>query len=137
MATPPRRPAGAVPAGDPVDPGGTRFQAADAVAVTDVDKGWIPTKKWLAALAGTVASIVASWLVTGEFDDVERGMAAAGLVSLVAAYFKGNDLTPGGAPDAKPKVLDLTKEDGAADPGTIIMWALAVLVVFAVVMFIL
>lgn len=59
---------------------------------------WIPTRKWLASLAAALASIVASWIVTGAFDDVERGMAATALVSLVAAYFKSNDATPGGVP---------------------------------------
>ena len=65
----------------------------------DVLPTWKPTKKWLAALAGALASIAASWIVTGAFDDVERGMAATALVSLVAAYFKGNDPTPGGVPE--------------------------------------
>lgn len=53
-----------------------------------------PTKKWIAALAGSVASILASWIVTGEFDDVERGMVGTALVALTAAYFKTNDDPP-------------------------------------------
>lgn len=60
---------------------------------------WLPTKKWWAAFSGAVASIVASWIVTGSFDDVERGMVATALVSLVAAYFKSNDGTPAGVPE--------------------------------------
>jgi hypothetical protein len=59
------------------------------------------TKKWLAALTGGLASIAASWIVTGAFDDVERGMAATLLTSLVAAYWKENDSTVGGVPGAK------------------------------------
>jgi hypothetical protein len=63
------------------------------------EKTWIPTKKWFAGLAGSVASILASWIVTGAFDDVERGMAATALVGLVASYFKSNEDTPGGVPE--------------------------------------
>jgi len=54
---------------------------------------WKPTKKWYALLAGGLASIAASWIVTGAFDDVERGMAATLLTGLVTAYFKSNDQT--------------------------------------------
>jgi len=61
--------------------------------------GWQPTRKWIAALAGSAASVVASWIVTGAFDDVERGMAATALVSLTAAYFQANQPTPGGVPE--------------------------------------
>lgn len=54
---------------------------------------WKPTKKWYALVAGGLASIAASWIVTGAFDDVERGMAATLLVGAVGAYFKSNDAT--------------------------------------------
>ena len=62
---------------------------------------WMPTKKWFAALITGVAGIAGSWLVTGAFDDVERGMAATLLSSLAIAYFKSNDATPGGVPTAE------------------------------------
>ena len=58
----------------------------------------MPTKKWWAALVTGVAGIVGSWIVTGAFDDVERGMTATLLSSLAVAYFKTNDPTPGGVP---------------------------------------
>jgi uncharacterized membrane protein len=135
MATPPRRPVG----GGPVDPGGTTFGAPDAVAVTDVERGKRPTRKLIAIAASAVAIAVARIVLEAlglELDDDLEQLINA-IVPLLVGYFTPNDLTPGGVPDAKPKVLDLTKEDGAADPGTIIMWALAVLVVFAVVIFIL
>lgn len=61
-------------------------------------KTWIPTRKWFAGLAGSAASILASWIVTGAFDDVERGMAATALVALVGSYFLPNEDTPGGVP---------------------------------------
>ncbi len=54
---------------------------------------WKPTKKWFALVAGGAASIAASWIVTGAFDDVERGMVATLLVSAAGAYFKSNDQT--------------------------------------------
>ena len=57
---------------------------------------WKPTKKWLAGLVTGVAGILGSWIVTGAFDDVERGMAATLLSSLAVAYFKTNDATPTG-----------------------------------------
>lgn len=60
------------------------------------ESSWKPTKKWYAALAGATASILASWLVTGGFDAVERGMAGVAIVSLTSAFFKGNDETPTG-----------------------------------------
>lgn len=52
---------------------------------------WAPTRKWVATAVGGVASVVASWVVTGAFDDVERGMTGALLVGLAAAYFKSDD----------------------------------------------
>ena len=59
---------------------------------------WKPTRKWFAAAATSVATIIGSWIVTGAFDDVERGMTATALAALVAAYFRENDPTPGGVP---------------------------------------
>lgn len=61
---------------------------------------WAPTKKFYALVAGGLASIAASWIVTGAFDDVERGMAGTLVVGAVAAYFKRNDATPEGKPPA-------------------------------------
>ena len=54
---------------------------------------WKPTKKLLAALVTGAASIAASWIVTGAFDDVERGMAGTLIVALAGSYFKSNDAT--------------------------------------------
>ena len=67
--------------------------------VEPAESSWLPTKKWIAALSGAIASILASWIVTGQFDDVERGMAGAAIVSLAAAYWKSNDPTAGGVPE--------------------------------------
>ena len=88
-------------------PDGTHVDADEARTVTAGDEflsepaesSWLPTKKWFAALSGAVASILASWIVTGQFDDVERGMAGAAIVSLAAAYWKSNDPTACGVPE--------------------------------------
>jgi hypothetical protein len=64
-----------------------------------------PTKKWWAALTGGLASVAASWIVTGAFDDVERGMCATLLTALVASYWKENDATAGGVPGAPVPVV--------------------------------
>lgn len=58
-----------------------------------------PTRKWVVGLAGAVSSILASWIVTGAFDDVERGMVGASLATLVPAYWTRNSPTPGGVPE--------------------------------------
>jgi hypothetical protein len=63
-------------------------------------QGWKPTKKWWSSLVVGAAGIAGSWIVTGAFDDVERGMAATLISALVVSYFKSNDPTPGGVPDA-------------------------------------
>lgn len=63
-------------------------------------KSWVPTKKWLASAVTGGASIVAVWISSGQFDNTEQGMLGTLIVGLVAAYFKGNDLTPGGVPTA-------------------------------------
>lgn len=58
----------------------------------------MPTKKWYAALVTGVASVLASWIATGAFDDVEQGMCATLLIALAGAWVKENDKTPGGVP---------------------------------------
>lgn len=59
---------------------------------------WAPTKKWYALVTGGLASVAASWIVTGAFDDVERGMVGTLVVAAVAAYWKRNDATVEGKP---------------------------------------
>lgn len=58
-----------------------------------------PTRKWVAGLVTGLASVAASWIVTGAFDDVERGMLGTLLVALAGAYFRENEPTPGGVPE--------------------------------------
>lgn len=62
---------------------------------------WKPTKKWIASLVTGAAAVAGSWIVTGAFDDVERGMTATLLATLAAAYFKSNDAT--GSADGVPQ----------------------------------
>lgn len=64
------------------------------------EPSWRPTRKLVRAAATGLASIVGSWIVTGAFDDVERGMTATLLTALATAYFSENDPTPGGIPEA-------------------------------------
>lgn len=56
---------------------------------------WAPTRKWWASLTGAVATILGSILESGNFDSVERGMAAAAIVSLTAAFWTNNDAPAG------------------------------------------
>jgi hypothetical protein len=63
-------------------------------------KGWIPTKKWLAAFVAAVAIVLGSGIESG-FDDTELKMAGTLVLPLAAAYINSNDETPGGVPDAK------------------------------------
>jgi hypothetical protein len=65
-------------------------------------KKWAPTRKWWAQFTGGAASIAASWIVTGVFDDVERGMSATLLVACVASYWTKND-TPTRRRRRKPR----------------------------------
>jgi len=60
---------------------------------------WRPTRKWCALLITEVATLAGSWIVTGEFDDVERGLAAAALLTLATTYFTPNQPTPSGVPE--------------------------------------
>jgi hypothetical protein len=78
--------------GTPVDAPIVEYEDQEPV------KTWMPTRKWWAAFTGALASIAASWIVTGAFDDVERGMLGTALVSLAAGYWQNNDETPGGVP---------------------------------------
>lgn len=76
------------------------LERIDALAEVPAQSSWRPTRKWIANLATGVAAIVGSWIVTGAFDDVERGLAAALLAQLATTYFVPNSPTPGGVPDA-------------------------------------
>jgi hypothetical protein len=52
---------------------------------------WAPTPKWWAQLVSGLGAIAGSWIVTGVFDDVERGMAATLIVTCTASWLKSND----------------------------------------------
>jgi hypothetical protein len=52
---------------------------------------WMPTPKWWTHLASGLGAIAASWIVTGAFDDVERGMAATLIVTCTASWLKSNE----------------------------------------------
>lgn len=88
---------------DPAIGEGTPASAPEVVPPDDDWQGfsWRPTRKWVVGLAGAVSATLASWIVTGAFDDVERGMIGAALSTLIPAYFTRNAPTPGGVPEAK------------------------------------
>jgi hypothetical protein len=60
---------------------------------------WKPTRKWWAQVTGGLASIAASWILSGAFDDVERGMVATLITASVASYWLPNVATRGGETD--------------------------------------
>lgn len=80
-----------------VPPGSPRRRRSDRTAVAQ-EKSWLPTRKWYALVTGGLASIAASWILSGAFDDVERGMAATLLVGAVSSYWTPNADTAGGVP---------------------------------------
>jgi hypothetical protein len=48
---------------------------------------WKPVRKWWAALSGLLVTLAGSLLTTGAFDAEEKGILAAGLVTLNAVYW--------------------------------------------------
>jgi hypothetical protein len=56
-----------------------------------LQRWWEPTPKWWAQLVSGLGAIAGSWIVTGAFDDVERGMAATLIVTCTASWLKSND----------------------------------------------
>jgi hypothetical protein len=52
---------------------------------------WVPTPKWWTLLVTQAVAVVASWIVTGAFDDVERGMTGTALLGLAASWAKSNE----------------------------------------------
>jgi hypothetical protein len=51
---------------------------------------WIPTDKWIGSAVISAGAILGSWVGSGAFDDVERGMAASAIPALIGAYFLSN-----------------------------------------------
>lgn len=51
---------------------------------------WLPSDKWIGGTASGAASIAASWVATGAFDELERGMLATLISTAVPAYFLTN-----------------------------------------------
>lgn len=82
--------------------GNVSLSPEQEAVLADVDDypGWRPTRKWWGLLVSGLASIVASWIVTGVFDDVERGMLGTLIVTLGTTYIVTNEPTPGGVPPA-------------------------------------
>lgn len=62
-------------------------------------KSWKPTKKWLAAAAGGIGSILVHFGATEfTFGDSEQAMLANLAAALLLGYIKRNDQTLEGVP---------------------------------------
>lgn len=62
------------------------------------EKTLTPTKKWIAGLVGGLLLIVVHGVASEGFDTTEAGELAVLLATLVPAFFRSNDPTPGGVP---------------------------------------
>jgi hypothetical protein len=71
------------------------------VATVRIQSGWIPTRKWFAALITGLLTIAGHALASGGWDNPEWAEVLTLASSLVIAYLVPNASTPGGAPDAK------------------------------------
>jgi hypothetical protein len=89
--------------GEPVAPA--------AVAVADVARGWVPTRKWIAAQVVALGALAVSAIESG-WGNTEWALLVGIIVQGGVTYLLPNELTPGGVPDAKPKVIDLGDERG-------------------------
>ncbi len=65
--------------------------------------GWIPTRKWIAALVVAAAGVATSAVESG-WDVTETKLCIAVAVQAVVTYLLPNEPTPGGVPDAKPNL---------------------------------
>lgn len=75
---------------------------------------WKPTRKWVAALAGGVLTILAHYAVSGEFGGTERGELLILAAALAPAYLRRNEDTPGGVP-LEPLGRDIDRDTEARD----------------------
>jgi tetrahydromethanopterin S-methyltransferase subunit D len=78
--------------------------AAAGVGVGTVQRGWLPTRKWLAGLITGLLTIVGHAVATSAWDKAEWAEVLTLASSLAVAYLVPNAPTPGGAPDATPKM---------------------------------
>lgn len=60
--------------------------------------GWVPTKKWVAALVSGLLLIGVHAFASGGWDKTEWGELGALITAQSAAYVVKNDPTPGGVP---------------------------------------
>lgn len=52
---------------------------------------WKPTPKWWTQLVSLSGVVVAELLRSGGWDEVENGMSAAAILSLIATWAKSNE----------------------------------------------
>jgi hypothetical protein len=80
---------------------GTTETAAPGVPAATVTHGWLPTRKWFAALVTGIITIAGHALGSGGWDTAEWAEVLTLASLLATSYFVPNAPTPGGVPDAK------------------------------------
>jgi hypothetical protein len=74
--------------------------AVPPVAAAATTTGWVPTRKWLAALVTGGLTIVGHAIASGGWDNPEWAEVLTLASALALAYLVPNSPTPGGVPDA-------------------------------------
>jgi hypothetical protein len=74
------------------------------VGAGTVQQGWLPTRKWWVALITGLITIGGHALASSGWDTAEWAEVLTLASALVTAYLIPNAPTPGGAPDATPKL---------------------------------
>lgn len=64
-----------------------------------IKRGYIPTRKWMAAQVVPLAAVATSWVDSG-WDDLETKLMIGWAVQALLTYLLPNKDTPGGVPDA-------------------------------------
>lgn len=73
---------------------------ATRVVSVKIERGWIPTRKWIAAQVVAVGAIATSAIVTGWNVD-ETTACVAWAVQAATTYLLPNAAAPGGVPDSE------------------------------------
>lgn len=67
--------------------------------MTEVNNGWVPTRKWIAAQVVALGGLAVSAIESG-WDDTEWKLLIGIAVQAATTYLLANAPTPGGVPDA-------------------------------------
>lgn len=77
-----------------------------ATVKAKVQRGWIPTRKWMAAQAVALGGLAVSAIESG-WDDTEWKLLIGIVVQATTTYLLSNAPAPGGVPDAGLEVEPL------------------------------